>query len=280
MKRILGLKLSRMFPENVKPFSVQVGLSTALALLLSACINVAPTPTRTPTITPSSTPTQSFPTLAPTRTNTPRPSLTPTLDRSAGLGDILYQTYFERNDGWSIGPGPYGAVSLFEDQLIISVNTTGTSIIADSPAPVLRDFNAELRTVSSICSAVDEYGLVFRRTPEGDHYRFTITCGRGARFSRVEDNIETVLVPVMETYSVVPGPPSKNSLAVRVEGDQFKFFVNEILVFEVKDPVIPAGGIGLIVRSRQGSQVTIAFDDLLVREIAPTIAPSPTAGSP
>jgi hypothetical protein len=94
------------------------------------------------------------------------------------------------------------------------------------------------------------------------------------------DGVEVSVVPVTETYSVFPGAPAENSLAVKAEGSRFVFFINEVMVFEAKDPVIPAGGLGLIVRSRKGGQTTIAFDDLLVWEIAPTITPSPSTNSP
>jgi hypothetical protein len=94
------------------------------------------------------------------------------------------------------------------------------------------------------------------------------------------DGVEVGVIPVSETFSVFPGAPAENSLAVKAQGNQFQFFINEILVFEAKDPVIQAGEFGLIVRSRKGGQTTIAFDDLLVREIAPTITPGLNTSTP
>lgn len=272
--------MSLSINKNQTALLIQAGLTSTIAILLTACLSVTQTPSSTPTPTPSKTPTQPFPTLAPTITATPIPSLTPTLELVSGVGEELYRDSFDWNTGWEIGSRRYGAVSLFEGRLVISVNTPGTTIIAESPGPNLRDFYAEVNLKSNICSNADEYGLIFRKTPELDHYRFTITCDGGARFSRVVNGTEMGIVPITETFSVFPGSPAENSLAVWVEGDQFRFFINDLQVFEAKDPIIPTGGLGLLVRSRQGGQTTISFEDLLAREIVPKNTPSPTAGSP
>jgi hypothetical protein len=257
-------------------------IGVSLVLALSGCLTIrSEPPTASPTLPPSFTPTFAFPTLPPTDTPTLAPSLTPTPDRLSGLGQVLFVDDFGVNHGWSVGQGDLGNISVTSGELVIVVRQPGAFRYALGPIGLTPDFFLEVTARSALCSAGDEYGVMFRVQPNGDHYRLTLTCDGGARVSRVLENQSIALIPVTQTYTVIPGAPAVNRLAILAVGDQYWFYINNFEAFSVRDGTLTGGGPALIVRSARSGQVTVAFDDLLVRAIQATPTPgTPTVGPP
>lgn len=256
------------------------GLTVAV-LLLSGCVSVEdiPTPTASPT-QPPSTPTFFFPTLVPTATMTPPPSPTPTPDIIAGLGPTLFQDRFSTQSGWETRDTRVGGASYLEGRYSLAVNEPHTFYSAISPAPAFSDGYLEVQARAILCSEGDTYGLIFRVTPDGDHYRYTLSCGGAVRVSRISGQEEFVLIPDTQTNALLSGFLVDNRLAVIMAGDQFRFFLNGVEIFTDQDDALSFGAAGLIVRARSGGQTTVSFDNFTVRNLKPTPTVTPTITTP
>ncbi len=244
---------------------------TSAALLASACVSVEDLPTPTPTDTPlPPTPTFFFPTLVPTSTRTPPPSPTATPDIISGLGSVIFLDRFSTESGWDALETRIGGVSYLEGRFSLAVNQPHTFFSALSPAPVFQNGYIEVQARAILCSEGDTYGLIFRVTPEGDHYRYTISCSGQVRVSRISGGEEFVLVPDTSTNAVLSGLMVDNRMALIMNGDEFRFFLNGAEVFSDEDEMLRAGRAGLIVRARSGGQTTVSFDNFIVRSLRPT----------
>jgi hypothetical protein len=254
---------------------------TALALSVAGCglvfQPITPTVSPTPSLIPS--PTVGFPTLLPTPTLTPLPSLTPTPDIRAGLGRILYQDDFSGNVGWLVGQNDFGGTSLLDGQLVLSLRVPGGFRYALSPAGSLSDFFLEVTLRTELCGARDEFGVVARFTPEGNHYRFSLTCDGGARISRVLDGSVRGLVPITQTNLVIAGAPAENRIGVWARGSDLRFYINGTEAFSLRNAAFRSGTFGLMIRSISSSQLTVSFDDLVVYDLATPAATPPLSSS-
>jgi hypothetical protein len=268
-----------MKPDNSFP---KHNLVIALTLiLLSACVSVEDLPTPTPTFTsPPPTPTFFFPTLIPTATLTPFPSPTATPDIIAGLGQVVFQDRFSTRQEWETLETQVGGASILDGRLNLAVNQPFTFYSAISPAPVFRDAYLEVQARAILCTEGDTYGLMFRHSPEGDHYRYTLSCSGQVRVSKIINGEELVLIPDTSTNSALSGILVDNRMSVLLTGDSFRFFLNGVEVFSDEDDTLLAGGAGLIVRARTGGQTTVSFDNFIVRALKPTPTVSPTGSTP
>jgi hypothetical protein len=194
----------------------------------------------------------------------------------SGLAQVLFHDRFDTDQGWDLGEQRTGVISLFEERLTFSMRSRSAFLFVLTPLEISPDFYAEVEVSSVLCDPEDEYGLMFRARTFNEHYRFTLRCDGEARVTRILDGRETALIPLTTTNLAFPGVPAQNKLAVRGAGSDFRFYLNDAEIFEARDASLPSGRIGLIVRSRQESQTTIAFDNLLIRGLQPTPTPTPT----
>jgi hypothetical protein len=253
-------------------------LLAAVGLALAGCLpfgggELEPSPTSPP---PTASSALAFPTMVPSPTLTPGPTATATPDIHAGLGEFIYRDDFSANAGWEVGPDVRGGTTLIDGRLVISVSTPGAFRYVLGPIPAVGDFFLEVSMRTELCSPRDEFGVMVRVSPAGDHYRFTLTCDGGARVSRVLNGTMSGLVPITITGDAVPGAPADNRIGVWASGSNLRFFVNNLEVFTVHDTGLQAGGVGFIVRSGAAGQVTVAFDDLTLRALLPTPTPDAT----
>jgi len=240
---------------------VRSALFGAAYLTLAAC---APSATTNPTLSP--VPTNRVTSQPPPTRTPPPPTLTAVPEYKIGLGVPDYEDNFQSDSGWNTGARTRGAVSRLDGKLVISVRGPSSIISSLSPAEPLTDFFVEIEVRSEICEAGDEFGLMVRVGGVGapgqdSHYRFLITCEGAVRASRFLLGAEAPLQPITPSADVIPGAPAVNRIGVSAIGDEFKFFVNDIQVFQVENSGIPSGRIGVIVRSRRGAQTTVSFDD-------------------
>ena len=168
-------------------------------------------------------------------------------------------------------------MSYLEGRLSLAVNEPFTFFNVISPAPVFRDGYVEVQARAILCSEGDTYGLIFRVSPEGDHYRYTLSCRGEVRVSRISGGEEYVLIPDTPTNAILSGLLVDNRMAVLLSGEEFRFFLNGVEVFSDTDEALPAGRVGLIVRARADGQTTVSFDNFIVRTLKPT--PTVTATS-
>ena len=214
---------------------------------------------------PTLLPTPSLPSPA-----TPSPIPLPPLT----AGDIILSDGFDDLLAWEFAPKGIGDLSIVQGRLSIAVRVTGRVLVALNSAEPPSDFFAEVTARPELCQPQDEYGLVFRAGGYGEHYRFTLNCDGESRLVRLSSGSESALVPFEETYAILPGVGQDNRLAVLAQEDSFLLVLNGEPVFTVRDPTHRSGRIGLVVHSRTGLQTTVTFEDLVVRSLPMTPAPS------
>jgi hypothetical protein len=247
----------------------------AFLICATACA-AAPTPPAATPLPPSPTPTATFvfPTMVPTSTITPAPTATATPDILSALGAVILREDFSNTDEWPVGEDAAGGTSLRDSQLFIAVRKPDTFRSALAPSVYIASFYALVTVRPQLCTANDEFGLIFRLTPEGNHFRFGLNCAGLAKVTRVVNNLSAPLIPPTATDYVLPGPLVPNRIAVLAQGPDFRFYLNDHEVFRLRDISLPAGAIGLYVRSGDGGQATVAFSDLVIYE-----APHPILGA-
>lgn len=170
-----------------------------------------------------------------------------------------------------------GGTSFADNRLVLSVRNAKTYRYALSPAPQLGDFYAETTVRPLLCNEDDEFGLMFRFDPDGNHFRFSLACSGTARIVRILGGQTFNVIPPTETYAVVPGPLVENRIGVLAVGADFHFFVNGIEVLDLRNGQIPSGTLGFFVHAESSGQTTVAFDRLSAWAIRPTPTPTPSA---
>jgi len=243
-------------------------LSSAACISFAAC-----TPPPEPISTPSPTDSDLIASQPPETRAAPLPTRTAIPNHRIGLGEADFEDNFDVDAGWDTGASPRGAVSRLDDKLVISVQGPSSTLSSLSPTEPFADFLVEIEVHSEICESGDEFGLMIRAGGSGNptqdsHYRFLITCEGAVRASRFLSGAEAPILPITPSTDVLPGAPAVNRIAVSAVGDEFRFFVNEMQVFQAEDSEIPSGRIGVIVRSRRGAQTTVSFDEFRVWDLA------------
>lgn len=242
---------------------VQRGL-IAVAALAASCTPAQSTPTPpAPSATATASPTFAFPTIQPTRTSTPAPTPSPAAPLLEDLGDPLYQTEFLAADGWDLGSDLTGATSILNGALSLVINRPNSLRLALSPASPVGDFYLQAYLRPHVCTDEDEFGLVFRHQPNGDHYRVTITCDGGVRIRRVVRGAQRALLPDLEgSAAVFAGPLAENKLAVLAVGREFQVLINDIQVLQASDAELISGAVGIAAESDETGQTTILAERL------------------
>lgn len=213
-------------------------------------------------------------------TKLPMPSVTPAApaasvaDVPPGAGELLFEARFAAGEGWAVGSDTGGGASLSEGSLVLAVSLPNASRFVLAPTPPQADFLLEAGLRASLCSAADEIGILFRVTPTGDHYRFTLDCQGQVRVTRLVGAGAVLLAGPTDAPSAIPGSPAENRLAVLGQGDTFSLIVNDEPVLEVRDPILTSGQFGFFVRSASQGQTTAALTAFRLRALPPVATPS------
>jgi hypothetical protein len=250
-----------------------------LAGLVGGCVvgSPSPTPTAAP---PTPTGTVAFPTLIPTSTSTPGASPTPTVDPRADVGALLLNETFDDGAEWVLAQAESGGSSVEGGRLSISVREPRAFQFATRQGDSYGDALVEVDVYTELCAPGDEFGLMFRVNSLGEHYRFVMGCDAAARASRALETGSRALTWWMPNASILPASPVHNHLALHARGDTFRFFVNDVEIFAVRDVSLASGRIGFLARAGSTGQVSVSFDDLIVRALEgdrlPTVTTGPT----
>lgn len=254
-----------------------VSRSTILigALALAGCAAPAPLPAdAVATSVPVPTATDAFPTFAASATVPPAPSETAAPSLNHQLGPLVFTAEFAPDAGWSLGSDPAGGASLSGETLVLAVSLPNASRSVIAPAPPESDFLLEASVRAGLCSGADEIGVLFRVSPQGDHYRFTLDCQGGVRVTRVLGAGAVLLAGPADAPSAIPGSPAENRLAVLARGEDFTLFVNGQEVLQARDPFLASGRFGFFVRSASQGQTTAALTAFTLHALRPAATPS------
>ena len=250
-------------------------MGLALAGLLGACQPAPPIPTPTAP-PPSSTSTVAFPTLVPTSTTTPGPSATPTPDLRSEMGELLLADPFDDDTLWRLNQSDSGGSSVAGGRLSVTVRQPRAYQLVTRLDASYTDILVEVDIHTELCSPGDEFGLMLRVNGLGEHYRFVIACDGTARASRVLEEGSRALTWPIPNPAILRSSPARNHLTVLARGDTFRFLVNDVELFAVRDVSLASGGLGFIARAGSGGQVSVAFDNLAVYALKADPTPTPT----
>lgn len=193
--------------------------------------------TTTPTPTPELTNTPTFtPTIILTNTNTPIPT-----DALIPSGDPTWKEIFGNGTSFGINPEGYddGNTKIFvEDETLtlISINSTGwRGWRLASQKPVNYFLKADFKIET--CSGSDQYGII-TQSPDyenGYGYYFGLTCDGRYSIQKWNENGLSNLDGWSTSAEILTGAAKLNSVSILKTGDNFKFFVNNVLVSQVND---------------------------------------------
>lgn len=248
-----------------------------LALLLAAVTGCLPSPARSPTATPTPIPPTHTPTptvvwFPPTATFTPFPTATPlppTPEMRPGIGRLLLEDNFGDEGAWILSQKAGASARLGKNELTLALSQARVYINSLRREPQLSDFYLEISANPSLCRNQDEYGLILRAASEQDFYRFGVTCDGRTRLDRLYRGQASSPQPWLESGAIPIGAPSVLRLAVWASGAEMRFFVNDELLFSVRDGAIPSGTLGVFARAASDEPLTVNFSNLSIWELAP-----------
>lgn len=257
--------------RKIPPGRLFVFLSFVLNFyILNACAPITPVP-----ITPTDTPTQTL-TLTPTTvwfppTSTPSPFPTtipsPTPDLKPGIGEIITRDTFTRSDHWLIGSMGVGTIALGIEEISLAVTQPKGYLFSFRDEFIYDDFYVEITASPSLCTGLDEYGLLIRYNSPVDFYRFSLSCNGQTRLDKLVGGTASSPQPWLASVSIPSAAPSVSRLGVWAVGREMRFFINNEYQFSVSDPVLSRGMIGVFTRSAGENAVTVSFSDLIVYQI-------------
>lgn len=271
-----GLKREKQLLENSWQAAitalVNVLIIGSISFVLYACLPTGtpiPFPSEIPVPTSTVTPTETVVWFPATATPTPfsTPVVTATEILKPEIGEVLFTDDFSSSDRWALGTSDAGGAALGKNELTIAISKPGTYIFTIRNEPILRNFYAEITASPTLCRTLDEYGLLFRWGSMGDFYRYSLSCDGQVRLDRLTGGTAASPQPWMATGVVPPGAPKLTWLAVWVNGNEMRFFVDDNHQFTLSDPMLSSGLLGLFARSAGDNAVTVNFSDLIVYEV-------------
>ncbi len=254
-----------------------------LVLLLTACSGLAPVPTLTPTqVVATNTVTPTVIWFPPTNTPTlfPTTIAQPTVDQLPGLGGLLFMDTFDNPKLWNTSTSSEASAIITRNQLVLSITGQGpNSLLSLRSQPELADFYAEVTVKVSLCVGNDQFGMVFRAAGDDNNYRFSVSCDGAVRFFRTYTGTNSPIGEWETTGDAPTGAPAEVKLGVWVAGNELRFFLNDHLQLETRDPVFHSGSVGLFVYMIGTDPITASFSNMSVYSVSyvsPTPSPTPT----
>jgi hypothetical protein len=249
--------------------------AAATAPASATAVSAAPATAVTPTSTrPASTATSTAsPTVAPTITASPTVTLTPTIAPTspAGAGQVIFIETFEAAPyAWrGLGSIDFSTTTVTDGQMIF---TTSRPYLAFWPGnrEYLGDIYMQATAKVGDCKGTDHYGLQVRAMDAANFYLFGVQCDGKVRIQVREGwNYRTIVAGQAPAAAVKTGSGAENVLAVRVLGNEFRFFANGELLNMFTDSTFRDGKIGIYGRAAETSMLTVAFDDVFVWQAVP-----------
>ncbi|MCX6054681.1 MAG: hypothetical protein NTZ74_07195 [Chloroflexi bacterium] len=232
---------------------------------------LAAQPSLTSLATQGPLPTLEITTPPPTETVTA--TFTPTKsaeDPKNSLGKPDFQDTFSSGNAFGVAGSPYIDEAVRISMQNGAINFASLAINAGNrwrlTSSQPRNFYLEgtFKTIS--CSGFDQYGLVFRAPSYGDGYGyyFGVSCNGQYQFQRWDSSDFYNTVDWTFDSHILPGMNQTNRIAVKVEDDSFKLYINGTLINELLDSGIPAGGhFGAFVTAKEDVNFTVNLEELL-----------------
>jgi hypothetical protein len=247
-----------------------------------------PTVTAAPAATETASPEAATATPEATATASPSPSaITPptetvpaTPDPNEGVGDLAYQDPLDGTSAWfwtfTDDVASFGVVD-GQVRGVMSQANSGWRFTVSPTDLRFGDQQLKLTTHTAACGDNDEYGVLFRmaESPAPDNpspydgYLFKLRCSGAARLELIRGTTNTVLVDWTPSAAINTGAPADNALTVWARGGEMRFYANDQYLLSANDATLATGFYGLYLYDRSAGGLTVNFEDLLVRSVAP-----------
>jgi hypothetical protein len=216
------LTLTQLIPSTA---TVEANAIPTLSITASA----------SPTLQSTSTPTFT-PTISLTNTNTPIPT-----DALIPSGDPTWKEVFNNGTSFGISTEGYDDGNtriIIEDETLtlVSVNSTGWRgwrLASQKPANYFLTAVFKVET----CSGSDQYGII-TQSPDyenGYGYYFGLTCDGRYSIQKWNETGLTNLDGWNPSIEIQTGDSKENSVSILKSGENYKFFVNNVMVSQVND---------------------------------------------
>lgn len=242
-------------------------------LFLVSCMvensTLQPERTEPPQATPTFINTPTFVWFPPTATYIPLPTtvVTPTVEIKPDVGKLLFSDSFDNPNDWSLNQSANSGIALGQNEISLAISQPDLYLYTLRTSPILENFYLEITASPGICIGEDEYGVLFRMTPDLGFYRLALTCNGQIRLDRYHKGQASSPQPKIFSGAVPPGAPSSSRLAIWASGRNIIVFVNDQYQFTIRDPSLESGSIGLFVRTSDHSSLSVSFSDLFVYEV-------------
>jgi hypothetical protein len=265
--------------------AVLAWLVLVMVLALAACAPLEPSVQsfqETPTATPMPSPTETIVWFPPTPTRTPAPTQTvmPTPDLRPVRGPELLVDDFSDAGQWQVGQSGSGSVAYGRSELTLAVRQPKGSLTSFRDGPQFGDFYLEITTKANLCRGADMYGLLLRAASQDDYYRFLINCNGELRLERIMDGRSLPVQDWVQSGIVPVGSPVVLRVAVLASGRELSFFIDDLHQFDISDPVLTSGAVGVYARSTGDTALTVSFSDLVVTELTPDVGTAVLEATP
>jgi hypothetical protein len=243
------------------------------ALPTATTAGATPVPTET---APAPKETAGAATETPAATNT---TAAATPDPNQGVGEnILFQDNLDGTSGWfwtfSDEVATFGVVDGQLKGVMQAANAGWRFTISPDTLNLSRQ-QVRLTAHTVACGDNDEYGLMFRVKPQTadpdqyDGYLFKLRCSGAARVDLVQGTQSTPVVDWTPSPAINTGAGVDNTLLIWSSGGEHRFYVNDQYLFTAQDSNLTSGFYGIYLYDRTAGGMTVNFDDLIAREVAP-----------
>jgi hypothetical protein len=191
-------------------------------------------------------------------------------------GPILFEETFDRPGKWDLSPDGSGGASLLQGRLVIALREPRTFRRLLVPFQPPSDYQIQVQVLPQLCAPDDEFGLLLRLNSAGEHYQVALSCRGELIVRRVLMQGTLALLPRQVRPEILAGPLRENRLLVRLAGESLEIWANDLLLASLRDSALAGGETALFIRTGRDSQLTVSFDNLVIRALPPTAIPSPT----
>ena len=186
---------------------------------------------------------------------------------SAWAGTFMDDFEDGNMDEWSLSSAGAGGTWKIENGELILEGSGGASYFGFGiEGPDWKDYTIKVKlkiTKHVVTAFAEQAGMVFRADEEASYGVLLGTLG-GANIKRLHTyHCNLRLGGVPQHLQTVPFDWEVNTwyvLKAVIEGDNFKYYVNDDLIMEYMDATYPAGGVGLVVTASTAAH----FDDFCV----------------
>lgn len=183
-------------------------------------------------------------------------------------GDEPYRDAFVpgQSGNWLFEQDANGSTAIVNEQLVVTIIQPNTIQYATLGDLTFDDFVLEVEAWQRAGAPESSYGILFRLQEDQQFYRFDVT-GNGLFIveCRQADGTWLRLTPEWTPTSALnQGLNVANRLKIIAAGSTLTFYANDVLLTQVVDEALAAGGIALDAGTFGGGDLQVSFDNLTI----------------